>query len=178
MAPQADWIDTRCPAAHVYMRARGRIAAHPTSQCAHATTFRSSAGSGLEASQGQRSGRPRSFLADCSQLQAGSTASYRSAAARRTACRDWSRSPDCLSAIAAHFPVSPRIQALRQISAIGVSTSPCVMMSVFCASENLLAFMRFCYSLKQESTVENSSFKRPSLRDHITQDWPHATLQC
>jgi hypothetical protein len=37
MAPQAARINTRCPAAHVYMRERGPFAPHPANQFAHAT---------------------------------------------------------------------------------------------------------------------------------------------
>jgi putative transposase len=38
------------------------------------------------------------------------------------------------------------------------------MMNAFCASENLLAFIRFRSSPSQESVAENSSFKRSSFR--------------
>jgi transposase InsO family protein len=42
------------------------------------------------------------------------------------------------------------------------------MMNAFCASEKLLAFIRFRSSPSQESVAKNSSFKRSSLRgsDH------------
>lgn len=49
-------------------------------------------------------------------------------------------------------------------SATGVPTSPCLMMSAFCTSEKLLAFIRFRSSPSQESVTENSSFKRSSFR--------------
>lgn len=38
------------------------------------------------------------------------------------------------------------------------------MMNAFCASEKLLAFIRFRSSPSQESVAENSSLKRSSLR--------------
>lgn len=51
-----------------------------------------------------------------------------------------------------------RIYRLRDTS------SPCLMMNAFCASEKLLAFIRFRSSPIQESVAENSSFKRSSFQ--------------
>lgn len=51
-----------------------------------------------------------------------------------------------------------RIYRLRDTS------SPCLMMNAFCASENLLAFIGFRSSPSQENVAENSSLKRSSFR--------------
>jgi hypothetical protein len=74
-----------------------------------------------------------------------------------------------------------RAPALRQISATGVPSSPCLMMNAFCASEKLRAFLRFRSSPSQESVAENSSFKRSSFRgsDHrgpFSGPWQQVTM--